>query len=185
MNISIDWISEISSEIREKAKRVSVILMDVDGVMTRGDIVYDSNGLEIKHFNAHDGLGIKLAREAGLKIGIISSRESGTIRTRAAELKFDYLFLGKDKKLPAFKELKNTLNLPAEKFCFIGDDLPDIPVLRTVGLAVAVQNATLFTKQNADYTTQRAGGNGAIREVVEIILSTQNLLERTIHKIIN
>ena len=164
---------------------VSVILMDVDGVMTRGDIIYDSNGLEIKHFNAHDGLGIKLAREAGLKIGIISSRESGTIRTRAAELKFDYLYLGKDKKLPAFEELKNTLGMAAEKFCFIGDDLPDIPVLRAVGFAVAVQNATPFTKQNADYTTQRAGGTGAIREIVEIILNTQNLLERTIHNIVS
>jgi YrbI family 3-deoxy-D-manno-octulosonate 8-phosphate phosphatase len=185
MKNSINWISQISPDITEKARKVSVILMDVDGVLTRGDIVYDSNGLEIKHFNAHDGLGIKLAREAGLKTGIISSRESGTIRTRASELKFDYLYLGKDKKLPAFEELKKRLGISSEQFCFIGDDFPDIPVLKAVGLSVAVQNATPFTKQHADYITHFAGGAGAVREVVEIILNTQNLLESTIRKVLS
>jgi 3-deoxy-D-manno-octulosonate 8-phosphate phosphatase (KDO 8-P phosphatase) len=179
-----DWLPEISSELRTKAKKIKVILMDVDGVLTRGDIVYDSNGLEIKHFNAHDGQGIKLARVAGLKIGIISSRESGTIRTRAAELGMHYLYLGKDKKLTAFQELKHETGLSSDCFCFIGDDLPDIPVVREVGFGVAVKNAIPLLHQNADYISATPGGEGAVREVIEIILDSQDLLESTIEKIL-
>jgi 3-deoxy-D-manno-octulosonate 8-phosphate phosphatase (KDO 8-P phosphatase) len=170
-------------EIQERARKIKVILMDVDGVLTRGDIIYDSNGLEIKHFNAHDGLGIRLARLSGLQTGILSLRESGTIRTRAAELKIDHLLLGKEKKLPAFNKLKKSLNRSAEEFCFIGDDYPDIPVMREVGLAVAVQNASQLTKDNAHYITRKGGGDGAVREVVEIILRVQNLLQSAIEKV--
>jgi 3-deoxy-D-manno-octulosonate 8-phosphate phosphatase (KDO 8-P phosphatase) len=159
--------------------------MDVDGVLTRGDIVYDSNGLEIKHFNAHDGFGIKLARTAGLNVGIISARESGTIRIRASELKFDHIYLGKEAKLPAFRELENELGLSARHFCFIGDDIPDIPVMEAVGFAVAVQNATPLTKKYADYITKVSGGYGAVREVVEIVLNSQNILKTTLQKIIS
>jgi 3-deoxy-D-manno-octulosonate 8-phosphate phosphatase (KDO 8-P phosphatase) len=171
------------SDITKRAKKIKVILMDVDGVMTRGMIVYDSNGLEIKHFNAHDGLGIKLALLAGLKTGIISARESGTIRTRANELKMDYLYLGRDKKLNAFHELQRESNFKAEEFCFIGDDLPDIPVLKQVGFAVAVKNASSMTKEAAHYITRIQGGEGAVREVVEIILNAQEKLDQAIAKL--
>jgi len=174
---------KISKELKKRARKIKVILMDVDGVLTRGDIIYDSNGLEIKHFNAHDGLGIRLARISGLQTGILSLRESGTIRTRAAELKIDHLLLGKEKKLPAFEKLKNSLNLAAEEFCFIGDDYPDIPVMREVGLAVAVQNASPLTKKNAHYVTRNGGGEGAVREVIEIILRVQNLLPSAIAQV--
>jgi 3-deoxy-D-manno-octulosonate 8-phosphate phosphatase (KDO 8-P phosphatase) len=173
----------ISKELQRRARKIKVILMDVDGVLTRGDIVYDSNGLEIKHFNAHDGLGIRLARLSGLQTGILSLRESGTIRTRAAELKIDHLLLGKEKKLPAFEKLRNSLNLAAEEFCFIGDDYPDIPVMRVVGLAVAVQNASQLTKKSAHYVTRKGGGDGAVREVIEIILQVQNRLQPAIAKV--
>ena len=131
----------VPTEVIECAKRIKVVLMDVDGVLTQGFIVYDSNGLEIKHFNAHDGLAIKLAKLSGLKTGIISVRESGTIRHRADELGMDYLYLGQYGKLGAFLELKEKLNMESDRFCFIGDDLPDIPVMKEVGLAVAVKNA--------------------------------------------
>ena len=173
----------IAKNIKIRAKKIKVILMDADGVLTRGDIVYDSNGLEIKHFNAHDGLGIRLARISGLQTGIISLRESGTIRTRAAELQIDHLLLGKDKKLPAFEKLKDSLDLNAEEFCFIGDDYPDIPVMREVGLAVAVRNASQLTKENAHYVTCKSGGEGAVREIIEIILQVQNLLQSSIEKV--
>jgi 3-deoxy-D-manno-octulosonate 8-phosphate phosphatase (KDO 8-P phosphatase) len=179
-----DWIPEIPPEIRVRAKKIKVILMDVDGVLTRGDIIYDSNGLEIKHFNAHDGQGIKLARTAGLKVGIISSRESGTIETRATELGMHYLYLGKDKKLRAFEELKYETGLNSDNFCFIGDDLPDYPVLKEVGLGVAVKNAVPLVRKNAHYVTSVRGGEGAVREVVEIILDSQDLLESAIQKIL-
>ncbi len=173
----------IVPDVLRRAQKIKVILMDVDGVMTRGMIVYDSNGLEIKHFNAHDGLGIKLASLSGLKTGIISARESGTIRTRAKELKMDYLYLGRDKKLDAFRELQKDLNLEPENFCFIGDDLPDIPVLKQVGFAVAVKNASQMTRDVAQYVTKRDGGEGAVREVIEIILKAQEKLEQTIVKL--
>ncbi len=173
----------IPQNILDRAQKIKVILMDVDGVLTRGDIAYDSNGLEVKHFNAHDGLGIKLARLAGLKTGIISSRESGTIRVRAKELRMDYLYLGHDVKINAFKDLQEKLSLNSEEFCFIGDDLPDIPVIREVGLGVEVKNATEMTRENAHLVTSSNGGDGAVREVVELILRSRNLLDKTVEKV--
>lgn len=174
----------ISSKIIEKARKIRAILMDVDGVLTHGKIVYDSNGIEIKHFNAHDGLGITLARMAGIKTGIISSRESGTIRVRAAELKMDYLYLGRDKKFPALQALCREYKFTPENICFIGDDLPDIPVIEAVGLGVAVSNATELTKNSADYITQNSGGEGAVREMVEIVLQSQNLYEKAVKSLL-
>lgn len=174
----------IPSKILGKARQIKAILMDVDGVMTHGKIVYDSNGIEIKHFNAHDGLGITLARLAGIKTGIISSRESGTIRVRAAELKMDYLYLGRNKKFPALQALCRKYRFELENICFIGDDLPDIPVIEAVGLGVAVSNATELTKASADYVTHNAGGEGAVREIVEIVLQSQKLYEKAVKKVL-
>ncbi len=173
----------VSQDVLNRARSIKVILMDVDGVMTAGKIVYDSRGVEIKHFNAHDGLAIKLASAAGIKTGIISSRESGTIRTRAAELKMDYLYLGRYDKLTALRELQETIQVQLKHICFIGDDLPDIPIMKEVGLAIAVNNATEMTKSYAHYVSQKSGGEGAVREVVEIILESQNMLEHAINKI--
>ena len=181
--MNMELVKNLSQDVLNRARCIKVILMDVDGVMTAGKIVYDSRGVEIKHFNAHDGLAIKLARAAGLKTGIVSSRESGTIRTRAAELKMDYLYLGRYDKLPALRELQEAIQVQSENICFIGDDLPDIPIMKEVGLAVAVNNATEMTKSFAHYVSQKPGGEGAVREVVEIILESQDMLEHAINKI--
>lgn len=172
----------ITDEIKERARKIKLIVTDVDGVMTAGMIVYDSNGLEIKHFSAHDGLGIKMAKVVGIKSGIISARESGTIRKRAAEVEIDYLYLGRFKKLAAFKELLRESRMHPEQCCYVGDDLPDVPVLKQAGLAVAVANASDLTKNFAHYVTQRSGGEGAVREVVELILNSQGKLETAIQK---
>lgn len=174
----------LSADALQRARQIEAILMDVDGVMTAGMIVYDANGLEIKHFNAHDGLGIKMAHLAGLKTGIISARQSGTVRKRASEIGIDFLYLGHDKKLPAFDHLQKEVGLRPEKFCFIGDDLPDLPVLRKVGLAVAVRNATGRVKEEVHYITQLKGGEGAVREVVEVILEARGLLEAIVSKLL-
>jgi 3-deoxy-D-manno-octulosonate 8-phosphate phosphatase (KDO 8-P phosphatase) len=179
----MDRVKTLTEEVLERARKIQVIMMDVDGVLTQGKIVYDSRGIEIKHFNAHDGLAFKLARVAGLKTGIISSRESGTIRTRATELQIDYLFLGKYKKIAVLKDFIQHNSMKSESICFIGDDLPDVPVMREVGFAVAVQNATEMTKNYAHYITNKAGGEGAVREVVELVLSSKNLLESSVQKI--
>ncbi len=174
---------QISEAFAERARKIEVILMDCDGVLTSGHIVYDSNGVEIKHFNAHDGLGIKMARLAGLKTGIISMRDSGTIRTRAKELGYDFLYLGRMDKCTAFADLSRKLGLEPEKFCFVGDDLPDVPVMQQVGLPVAVQNAVDIVKQHAFYVTRKKGGEGAIREIVELILYARGSLKESIEKI--
>ncbi len=176
---------QISQDVLERANRVRVILMDVDGVLTDGSIVYDSNGVEIKHFNAQDGLAFKLASAVGLRTGFISARESGAIHRRAQDLGVDFMHLGSYRKLAAYQQLKNSLKLSDEYFCYIGDDLPDIPVLRQVGLAVAVRNATELVKETAHYITQRSGGEGAVREVVELILNAQNLLEKAVNCILH
>ena len=181
--MNMEFIKNLPKDVLNRARCIKVILMDVDGVMTTGKIVYDSRGVEIKHFNAHDGLAIKLARAAGIKTGIISSRESGTIRTRAGELKMDYLYLGRYDKLTALRELQEAVQVASKHICFIGDDLPDIPVMKEVGLSVAVKNATEMTKSFAHYISHKPGGEGAVREVVEIILESQDMLRRAIDKI--
>jgi len=171
-------------EMLLRAQKVRLILMDVDGVLTDGKIIYDTNSTEIKMYNAHDGLAITLARRASLKTGIISARESAAIRYRAEELKFDYIYLGQFYKIRSYENLKKSMKLSDEAICYVGDDLPDIPVLKRVGFPVAVQNASLPVKQIARFQTMRGGGDGAIREVVEYILNAQgrleNILEETI-----
>lgn len=173
-------LPELVAEMWQRAKNVKVILMDVDGVLTNMEIAYSSAGKEIKYFNAHDGLGIRLVHEAGLKTGLISARESEAIRIRAKELGIHFLYLGKYDKLKSYEELKKQTGLKDENFCFIADDLPDIPVLFRAGFPVAVGNASLQAKETARFITKRDGGRGAVREVMEFILHTQGKLEHVL-----
>lgn len=175
---------ELAPEMQKRAERVEIILMDVDGVLTAGDIVYNSNGEEIKFFNAHDGLGIRLAREAGLKTGLISARDSEAIRIRARELKMTFLYLGKYHKLKSYEMLMREVDLQDEQVCFIGDDLPDLPVLKTVGFPVAVQNASAKVKETIPFHSARAGGDGAIREIIEYILQAKGKLDQLMEYIL-
>jgi len=173
-----------SSQMWQAALPVKYILMDVDGVLTNGQIIYDSTDREIKAFNAHDGLGITLARAAGLQTGLISARESLSIRKRAAELKIDHLYLGQFRKLEAYLTFKKKMKAQDEEICFIGDDLPDIPVLERAGFAVAVRNASFPVKKTTAFWTRNSGGDGAVREVVEFILFAQEKLEPAKQKLI-
>ena len=153
-----------------------MLVTDVDGVLTAGGITYDSQTHEIKQFNAKDGFGFKLAHSAGLLTGIISARESQTIRHRAGELGIKHLYLGRYDKWNALQELKAALKLADDELCYLGDDLPDIPVLSSVGLPVAVADADEQVRVTAGFVTHRKGGEGAIRETVELILFAQNRL---------
>lgn len=175
---------ELESEMQNRAKKVKVVLMDVDGVLTNMEIVYNSGGQEIKFFNSHDGLGIRLGHEAGLKTGLISARDSEAIRIRAGELKIEYLYLGKYHKSKSYDAFKEESGYQDEEVCFVGDDLPDIPVLQQVGFPVAVQNATFPTKEVARFMTEKEGGRGAVREVMEFILLTQGKLNKVMEYII-
>jgi 3-deoxy-D-manno-octulosonate 8-phosphate phosphatase (KDO 8-P phosphatase) len=160
-------------EVARRAARVRLLLADCDGVLTDGRLYYSAAGESLKVFHIHDGLGLRLAKRAGLKLGVISGRESAALETRARELGVDYLFQGSDAKLGAYEQILAAAGLSDEQAAYVGDDLPDLPLLGRVGLAVAVADAASEVRARAHYVTSRPGGGGAVREVAELILKAQ------------
>ena len=154
-------------------KKIKVIAMDVDGVMTDGRIIYDSHGQELKFFDVQDGYGIARARREGIKTAVISARCSNAVKARTKDLKFDKVYLGANPKLEAYAQMLKVFNVEDHEVCYLGDDMPDLGVLGRVGLAVAVANAALEVKEAADYVTAHSGGRGAVREVIELVLKAQ------------
>ncbi len=163
---------------------IRAIVLDIDGVLTDGRFGYDGSEHEIKFFHARDGHGIKLAMRSGLKVGALSGRASSANRKRAEELGFSFLYEGKKDKQKAFKILLDENNLKSEEVLYIGDDLVDIPVLREVGVAVAVNDAPGYLDEFCDFRTALPGGHGAVREVIEILLKEQNKWDILIQKYI-
>lgn len=172
-------------KLTDYCRRVELILSDVDGVLTDGGIFYDNQGIEIKKFHIRDGLGIKLWQRAGFKFGILTARTSHIVKVRAGELGVDLVRQGFETKLPVACEILRQLNLAPEQACYIGDDLTDLPVLRHVGLGVAVADAVGEVRSAAGYITQAAGGCGAVREVVELILKAQSRWDEVIQKYVD
>ncbi len=160
--------------MKEKIKKIKVLAMDVDGVLTDGRIVIDSSGGEIKNFDVQDGFGIVFFRKAGFKTAIITARSAKAVTARVKDLKIDKIYQDAYPKIDAYQKMLKGFKVQDEEVCFIGDDLPDIPVLEKVGFAVAVPNAVPEVKHVADYITQKHGGAGAVREVIELILKMQN-----------
>lgn len=150
-----------------------LILSDVDGVLTDGGIVFDNQGIESKRFHVRDGLGIRLWRKAGYRFGLITHRSSNLVRTRAAELGIDLVRQGVDDKRTAVRTIADELRLALSQVCYLGDDLPDLPVIRTVGFGVAVADACAEVREAAHYVTKLPGGSGAVRELIELILKAQ------------
>ena len=152
--------------------------MDCDGVLTEGGLHYTFDGKRVleglKVFHIHDGQGMKLAREAGLKLGVISGRVSPSLIARARELQIDHLYQGIDDKLDVYEQIKTLESLSDDQIAYIGDDLPDLSVLRRVGLAVAVADAVDEIRGLAHFTTRKPGGRGAVRETIELILKAQD-----------
>ena len=149
---------------------IQLLALDVDGVLTDGTLVMNSDGSESKFFNSHDGHGIRMWRRAGLQVALISGRESEPTQRRADQLEIEHVFQDCHFKLPVMEKLLDQLDLGPEKVAYIGDDLPDLPVIRHVGFGVAVANAVDEVKRYADYVTTRPGGDGAVRETIEHIL---------------
>jgi 3-deoxy-D-manno-octulosonate 8-phosphate phosphatase (KDO 8-P phosphatase) len=149
---------------------IKLLALDVDGVLTDGGLVLHDDGTESKVFNSLDGHGLKMWRQAGLKIAFLSGRPSEPTNRRAQQLGVDYCLTDCYDKLPKLKEILERENLPAENVAFVGDDLPDLPVIRFVGFGVAVANAPEEVRSHADYVTTKPGGSGAVREVIEYIL---------------
>lgn len=172
----------LSKELTAKIKNIKMIIMDIDGVMTRGDIALGNRSEEIKVFDVQDGMGITLARLAGLKVGIITGRESELVSRRARELKIDVLIQGSFFKLPAYLEILKSYQLTDQEICYIGDDIPDMDILERVGLAVAPANGRPEIKAMVDFTTQENGGEGSVRKVIDVILKTQGKWEEVVSK---
>jgi len=165
--------------IQEKLKPIKLIVLDVDGVLSDGSIVYGGNELEIKAFNVQDGFGITLARQAGLKLGILTGRISPPVKKRAAELKFDFYEEGHFQKEAALLQMMKQARARSFETLYMGDDILDLVCAKHVGVFVAPKNARKRVKENADWVTQCTGGNGAVRELIETVLDSQNILKVT------
>ena len=159
--------------LNQRCRQIETILSDVDGVLTDGRITLDNRGNETKRFNNQDGMGIKLWQSTGRRFGLITLRNSEVVNLRAAELGVEIIRQGTVDKQPTFEEILAELGLAAEQACYLGDDLPDLPVIRAAGLGVAVADACTEVCEAADYVTKAPGGSGAVRETIELILKTQ------------
>jgi 3-deoxy-D-manno-octulosonate 8-phosphate phosphatase (KDO 8-P phosphatase) len=167
-----------------RARKTRVLLMDVDGTMTPGVVCLqgfpDGSVAEMKVFNAHDGAGIKLAGIMGIRTGLITGRDSPSTARRAREGDMEFIAQGQPKKLEAYKAILVRAGVTDEEVAYVGDDLPDLPILSRAGLAVAVADAAVEVKRAAHYITTVKGGEGAIREVVELILKSQGKWKKAV-----
>ncbi|MFA5144192.1 MAG: HAD-IIIA family hydrolase [Candidatus Omnitrophota bacterium] len=164
----------IDQSVLEKAKCIKMLVVDIDGVMTDGRIVYSGYGEELKFFDVQDGFGITLLATGGVRTIIITAKKSKIVKHRARDLRVARAYQGFLDKLTPFNDLLKRFNVTAAEVCFMGDDLIDLPVLKRVGLAVAVSNAVEEVKSCAHYVTVNKGGRGAVREICDIILKSQN-----------
>ena len=172
----------VPQDVIARAAQVSLLVLDVDGVLTDGRIVYADYGDELKCFDVQDGAGLVFWNRVGLRSAIITSRSSRLLKRRAKELRVDFLAQKRLLKLPTYEQLLKRLRVSGEQVCAIGDDLMDLPLLRRAGLAVAVSNAVDEVKSIAHYVTRRAGGRGAVREIVDIILRAKGLWDEVLQR---
>lgn len=165
--------------MRERLKKIRLLLLDVDGVMTDGRITYNDRGVETKSFDVKDGHGLKMLQRAGIQVGIITGRQSEVVAFRAAELAIDIVYQGAKDKLIPFQDILQQHDFTEEEIAYMGDDVIDIPILRRVGFAATVADAVDDVKPYAHYITRRDGGRGAVREVCDLLLKESGLWETT------
>ncbi len=177
---------KLSSALKKRAAKIQLLLMDVDGTMTDGSVTLlsqtDGTALEIKTFDAHDGQGLTLAQSAGLRTGCITGRESAALLRRAHEMRMEFIYMKQPLKMPAYEEILRKAGVADSAVAYVGDDLPDIPLMRRVGLAIGVGDAVPEVKKAAHYTTKALAGHGAVREAVELILKSKGIWEAMIDK---
>ena len=178
-------MSRIDPMLLERAKRIKLLALDVDGVLTDGKIYFDSAGNELKAFNTRDGLGMAALQRCGIKLAIITGRESPMVTRRAAQLKVDYVYQARVDKLNAYMELLQESGLEEQQVCFAGDDWIDLPVLQRAGLAVTVPAADEEMKGRVHWVTSRGGGEGAVREICDLILSAQGYNQKLLQEIMD
>ncbi len=164
----------ISQELQDRAAKVKLLIVDVDGVLTDGRIVLGNFGDELKFFDIHDGHGVVMLRRAGFVTVLLSGRKSRINQKRAKEMRVAKVYQNAHDKLKVFGKILKKFRVSAEEVCFVGDDLIDLPVLARVGFSVGVKNAVEDVRRAAHYVTERSGGRGAVREVTDILLKAQN-----------
>lgn len=164
-------------DILEKASRIRLLILDVDGVLTDGSLFVGDDGQEYKAFNSRDGHGIKMLQKHGVIVAIITGRTSQVVEHRMANLGVKHVYQGKLEKLPAYEELAAKLGIPAEETAYVGDDVVDLPVMRKIGLAIAVQDAHPLVQAHSHWQTPSHGGRGAARDVCEMLMEAQGVLE--------
>lgn len=164
-------------EVLEAAAKIQLLLLDVDGVLTDGRLYYGNSGEELKAFNIQDGLGIKLLQMAGIEVGIITGRKSALLQRRAEELSLSPVVQGREDKWTALSEMLGNREISLQEIAFVGDDLPDLGVIQRVGLGITPANGNHAVAESALWQTQSNGGDGAVREVAELILTAQGKLE--------
>jgi len=167
--------------IVEKAKKLKLLILDVDGVLTDGKLFFDNEGNEYKSFHARDGHGIKLLRQTGIEVAVISGRKSNSVSLRMKNLGIEHVYQGHEDKRGAFKELIEKSGITPEQAAYMGDDLLDLPVMTRVGLAIAVADANFAVRQRADWCTALPGGHGAVREVCDFIMQAQGRFDEVVN----
>ncbi len=170
----------MNPQFQAAAKSIRLLILDVDGVLTDGQLYYSTSTHSLKAFHIQDGLGIQLLQRAGINVAVISGKTSPGVAKRLTELGVQHQYLGHDDKRPCYEELKQTLQLNDHEIAYMGDDLPDLTLMKRVGLPVTVPNAASVMKQHIPFVTTLPGGNGAVREVCELILNAQDHWETLI-----
>lgn len=170
----------LPDNLQARARAVRLLALDVDGVMTDGKLLFSALGDELKAFNILDGLGIKQLMAAGIEVAVITGRKSPLTAKRAGDLGIRFLIQGREDKAVALKALAQELQLEAASIAYMGDDLPDLPAIRYAGLGVTVPNGHWFVRQHADFCTRTRGGEGAVRELCDLILAAQGRLTDTL-----
>ena len=165
------------SNLAGRARQVRLLILDVDGVLTDGGLQFDNRGEEYKTFNSLDGHGIRMLLDSDIEVAVITGRESKIVSQRMQDLGVKHIYQGCRNKLTAFEELLQVTGIQPGLAAYAGDDLPDLPILQRVGFAIAVNNAHAFVKQHCDWVTTLPGGKGAVREITDLILESQSLLE--------
>ena len=164
---------EITQHILEKARKLKLLILDVDGVLTDGKLFFDDQGKEYKSFHARDGHGIKLLRQTGVEVAVISGRKSQSVELRMKSLGIEHVYQGREDKIGAFEEIVRKMGITNDQVAHVGDDLLDLPIMIRVGLAIAVNDANFAVKERADWCTRTQGGHGAVREVCDLIMQAQ------------
>lgn len=175
-------VRELPPELAQRARAVRLLVLDVDGVLSDGQLYFSNSGDELKTFSTLDGLGIKLLQQSGVAVAIITGRQSELLARRAANLGITHLAQGREDKLTALDELRERLQLDYADIAYLGDDLPDLAAIRRVGLGMTVASGHHFVKAHAHWQTSASGGHGAVREACELIMAAQGNLEAALQQ---